>query len=134
VARRASFVPELGDHAVRPGLRFPITTLCLLLANGCGRQDAREPDANVDRSGQMETLPNAIDITRVTPDAWEPYVEPVTELRGSRVRPGAGEQLLRVRYKDVDDEVKTVTYAMQPTGYFVHYEAGVTVRPQPHAK
>ncbi len=119
---------------MRPGLRLPIAALCVLLANGCGRQDAGEPDANVDRSGQMVTLPNAIEIIRVTPDAWEPYVEPVTELHGFRVRPGAGEQLLRVRYKDVDDAVKTDTYAIQPTGYFVRYEAGVTVRPTSHVK
>lgn len=58
----------------------------------------------------------------------------MTELRGFRVRPGTGEQLLRVRYKDVDDAVKTVTYAMRPTGYFVHHEGGVTVRPTSHER
>jgi hypothetical protein len=119
---------------VRPRRLLPIAALCLLLANGCGRQDAKESDPNVDRSGQMVTLPTVIDVTRVTPDAWDPYVEPVTELRGFRVRPGTGEQLLRVRYKDVDDAVKTETYAMQPTGYFVRFEAGVTVRPTSREK
>lgn len=119
---------------MRPRRLLPIAALCLLLADGCGRQDAKEPDAGVDRSGHMVTLPNAIDVTRVTPDAWEPYVEPATELRGFRVRPGAGEQLLRVRYKDVDDAVKTDTYAMQPAGYFVQFEAGVTVRPTSREK
>src|SRR5215208_3558049 len=84
--------------------------LCVL-TGGCGRESSSQ-EADADRSGNMETLPRPIEVIRERPDAWEEFADPVTDLRGFRVKPTGAEQRLSVKFKDVDDAVRTKAFIL----------------------
>lgn len=109
----------------------PITiAFLLLIVAACGSRDAIAPPAAVDRSLQMVTIPTTIEITRENESAWEPFKEKGTSLDAFRVRAGAGEQVLRVKYRDLDDSERTERLLVMPGGYYVPSGGGVTVRPR----
>jgi len=110
----------------------PFVAIAILLAIsvGCGNKEVIAPPGVVERSLQMVTLPSPIEITRENEAAWEPFKEKGSNLDAFRVRASAGEQVLRVKYRDLDNSERTQRLLMMPGGYYVPSGDGVTIRPR----